>query len=50
MEEDNAEEAEMIDDASSSLNNRKRRMGSPPGRQPEMKKRLDSSYHNDLAE
>ncbi|KAL2627744.1 hypothetical protein AAZV13_07G190200 [Glycine max] len=50
MDEDNAEEGEMIDDASSSLNNRKRRMGSPPGRQPEMKKRLDSSYHNDLAE
>ncbi|KAG4908983.1 hypothetical protein AAZX31_20G021700 [Glycine max] len=50
MDEDNAEEGEMIDDASSSLNNRKRRMGSPPGRQPEMKKHLDSSYHNDLAE
>ncbi|KAK8471120.1 hypothetical protein PHAVU_003G138600 [Phaseolus vulgaris] len=50
MDEDNAEEGEMIDDASSSLNNRKRRMGSPPGKQPEMKKRLDSSYHNDLAE
>ncbi|KAL5193149.1 Cyclin-T1-5 [Glycine soja] len=31
MDEDNAEEGEMIDDASSSLNNRKRRMGSPPG-------------------
>nr|KYP43653.1 Cyclin-T1-5 [Cajanus cajan] len=50
MDEDNAEEGEMIDDASSLTNNRKRRMGSPPGRQPEMKKRLDSSYHNDLAE
>lgn len=47
----NAEEGEMIDDASSLLNNRKRKMGSPPAaRQPEMKKRLDSSYHDDLAE
>ncbi|XP_027346007.1 cyclin-T1-3-like isoform X2 [Abrus precatorius] len=50
IDEDNAEEGEMVDDASSLLNNRKRKMGSPPGRQPEMKKRLDSSYHNDLAE
>ncbi|KAL2344660.1 hypothetical protein Fmac_005945 [Flemingia macrophylla] len=50
MDEDNAEEGEMIDDASSLTNNRKRRMGSPPGRQPEMKKRLDSGYHNDVAE
>ncbi|WVZ23567.1 hypothetical protein V8G54_002111 [Vigna mungo] len=47
MDEENAEEGEMIDDASSSLNNRKRKMGSPPGKQPEMKKRPDSSYHND---
>ncbi|XP_014509410.1 cyclin-T1-4 [Vigna radiata var. radiata] len=50
MDEENAEEGEMIDDASSSLNNRKRKMGSPPGKQPEMKKRPDSSYHNDPAE
>ncbi|XP_061356022.1 cyclin-T1-5-like isoform X2 [Gastrolobium bilobum] len=50
MDVDNAEEGEMIDDASSLLNNRKRKMGSPPARQPEMKKRLDSSNHNDLAE
>ncbi|KAJ1386746.1 Cyclin-like [Sesbania bispinosa] len=50
MDEDNAEEGEMIDDASSLLNNRKRKRGSPPARQSEMKKRLDSSYHNDLAE
>ena len=50
MDADNAEEGEMIDDASSLLNNRKRKMGSPPGRQPEMKKRIDSTYHNDLSE
>ncbi|KAK7362477.1 hypothetical protein VNO77_04592 [Canavalia gladiata] len=50
MDEDNAEEGEMIDDASSLSNNRKRKMGSPPGWQPEMKKRLDSNYHNDLDE
>ncbi|KAJ1380111.1 Cyclin-like [Sesbania bispinosa] len=50
MDEDNAEEGEMIDDASSLLNNRKRKRGSPPARQSEVKKRLDSSYHNDLAE
>ncbi|XP_050894016.1 cyclin-T1-3 isoform X2 [Lathyrus oleraceus] len=46
----NAEEGDMIDDASSLLNNRKRKMSSPPGSQPEMKKRLDSNYHNDLSE
>ncbi|XP_004505339.1 cyclin-T1-5-like isoform X2 [Cicer arietinum] len=45
-----AEEGEMIDDASSLLNNRKRKVGSPLASQPEMKKRLDSNYHNDLAE
>lgn len=42
MDEDNAEEGEMVDDASSLLNTRKRKMGSSPARQPEMKKRLDS--------
>lgn len=46
----NAEEGDMIDDASSLLNNRKRKMSSSPGSQPEMKKRLDSNYHNDLSE
>ncbi|XP_058730623.1 cyclin-T1-3-like isoform X1 [Vicia villosa] len=46
----NAEEGEMIDDASSMLNNRKRKMSSPPASQPELKKRLDSSYYNDLSE
>ncbi|KAE9607331.1 putative cyclin [Lupinus albus] len=50
IDADNAEEGEMIDDASSMLNNRKRKMGSPPARQPEMKKRYDSSYNNDLAD
>ncbi|CAK8577346.1 unnamed protein product [Lathyrus sativus] len=46
----NAEEGDMIDDASSLLNNRKRKMDSPPASQPEMKRRLDSNYHNDLSE
>jgi cyclin T len=48
----NAEEGEMIDDTSSLLNNRKRKMidDDVPSQQPEMKKRLDSNYHNDLSE
>jgi cyclin T len=47
-----AEEGEMIDDTSSLLNNRKRKMidDDVPSQQPEMKKRLDSNYHNDLSE
>jgi len=45
MNEYIAEEGEVIDDdASSLLNSRKRKMGSPPARQPEMKKRLGGSY------
>ncbi|KAL1321176.1 hypothetical protein HN51_065902 [Arachis hypogaea] len=48
MDADNAEEGEMLDDASSLSNNRKRKMGSPPpGRQPEMKKRGTSSLSED---
>lgn len=43
MDADNAEEGEMRDDASSLLNNRKRKMESSPAQQPEMKKRFDSS-------
>jgi cyclin T len=48
----NAEEGEMIDDTSSLLNNRKRKMidDDVPSQQPEMKKRPDSNYHNDLSE
>jgi len=46
----NAEKGDMIDDASSLLNNRKRKKGSPPASQPETKKRLDSNYHNDFSE
>ena len=39
------EEGEVMDDdASSLLNSRKRKTGSPPARQPEMKKRLSCSY------
>ncbi|CAJ2650352.1 unnamed protein product [Trifolium pratense] len=51
-DEFNAEEGEMIDDTSSLLNNRKRKMIDEdiPSQQPEMKKRLDSNYHNDLSE
>lgn len=49
MDGENAEEWEMIDDASSFLN-RKRKMESPPSREPEMKKRLGCSYQNDHAE
>lgn len=49
MDGENAEEGEMIDDASSFLN-RKRKMESPPSREPEMKKRLGCSYQNDHAE
>ncbi|MED6152822.1 hypothetical protein PIB30_095696 [Stylosanthes scabra] len=48
LDADNAEEGEMIDDASSLSNNRKRKMGSPPpGRQPEMKKRVTSGLSED---
>ncbi|OIV94216.1 hypothetical protein TanjilG_10644 [Lupinus angustifolius] len=50
IDADNAKEGEMIDDASSMLNNCKRKIGRPPARQPEMKKRHDSSYHNVLAD
>jgi hypothetical protein len=40
-----AEEGEVIDDdASSLLNNHKRKMDNSPARQPEMKKRLGCSY------
>ncbi|XLS89896.1 hypothetical protein HN51_065904, partial [Arachis hypogaea] len=48
MDADNAEEREMLDDASSLSNNRKRKMGSPPlDRQPEMKKRGTSGLSED---
>nr|AFK39690.1 unknown [Medicago truncatula] len=46
----NAEKGDMIDDASSLLNNHHKRKGSPPASQPETKKRLDSNYHNDFSE
>ncbi|KAF5475517.1 hypothetical protein F2P56_007316 [Juglans regia] len=49
---ENAEEGEMLDDASPMLNSRKRKAGSPLDRQLEGKKRQDyiPSYHHDSIE
>lgn len=48
-EGENAEEGEMLDDASPMLSSRKRKPGSPRDRQLEVKKRHDymPSYHHD---
>lgn len=52
LEVENAEEGEMLDDASPMLNSRKRKGGSPLDRQLEGKKRHDyaSSYNHDFTE
>ncbi|KAE9594816.1 putative cyclin [Lupinus albus] len=42
------EEGEMIDNASALSNNRKRKMGSPLEGQPEVKRRTDSDYRENL--
>ncbi|OIW13905.1 hypothetical protein TanjilG_31794 [Lupinus angustifolius] len=50
VDADNEREGEMIDNASSPLNNRKRKKGSPLAAQPELKRLLDSSHYNNHAE
>ncbi|CAL0334508.1 unnamed protein product [Lupinus luteus] len=47
---ENEQEVEMIDDASSLLNNRKRKKGSPLAAQPELKKQLDLGQYSNHAE
>ncbi|PPS03761.1 hypothetical protein GOBAR_AA16897 [Gossypium barbadense] len=52
FETEGAEEGEMLDDASPMVNSRKRKLGSPPDRQLEGKKRHEymSSYNHDATE
>ncbi|MFQ6644689.1 hypothetical protein Gotur_019154 [Gossypium turneri] len=52
FETEGAEEGEMLDDASPMMNSRKRKLGSPPDRQLEGKKRHEymSSYNHDATE
>lgn len=50
LEAENAEEGEMLDDASPALNGRKRKGGSPADRQSGGKKRHDYNYNHDIIE